>query len=106
MKTYDLYGIAAVSLEEAREIVEVTLRIHMQAHESGYHGGVYYRMNDVGSEHFLLKRNYDDCEVEWAEPQHKEWPFLLYVNETARSNDVRALFSSVTAASLLRHRTV
>ena len=76
----------------------------MFAHESGYHCGSYYRLGDVGTEHFILQRNHDTFENEWTESDFKEKIFLLYINETSRSEEIAAALLADRAFARLRHQ--
>lgn len=104
MKTYDLYGLSCRNLEEAKARVEPALGVTLIAHESGYHCGDYYRYKDVGEEHFILQRNFDDLEGEWTEPANQDQPLLLYVNETDRSAELRDALEQVDGVVRLRHQ--
>jgi hypothetical protein len=95
MKSFDLYGQrCGVDLESAHRSAEKALDFRFIAHESSYHGGDYYRFGDVGTEHFVLKRNYDGFEKEWAESRFKEHSILLYVNESQRAAALERLLTS------------
>jgi hypothetical protein len=85
MKTYDLYGSDVQDIELARQIIADAVLVKLIAHESSYHCGDYYRSGDIGSEHFMLQRNFDEHENEWTEQDFKTFPLLLYINETIRS---------------------
>lgn len=104
LKSYDLYGIECESLEFARTVIEALLNIVMITHESGFHCGEYYRLNDVGQEHIILQNNYDDFEEEWTEEGYSKYPFLLYVNETLRSSEVAGLLQNDKRVVLLKHQ--
>lgn len=106
MKVYDLYGIVCQDLEEARAKVEAVLGVPLVAHESGYHCGEYYRYKDVGEEHFVLQRNFDSVEAEWTDPSRQDKPFLLYVNETSRSAELRESLEQVGGVELLKHQEI
>ena len=86
---YDLYAVGGASLEEARRVVEAALNLCLLAHESGFHGGEYFRSGQASGEHFILKRNWDPFDEEWAEPSHQSASYLLYVNKTTRSAELR-----------------
>lgn len=102
-KSYDLYGIDCENLNVARVLIESLLNIAMLAHESGFHSGEYYRLYDVGQEHFILQHNYDDFEGEWMEEVFSKYPILFYVNETDRSSDLKASLLEDKRLALLRH---
>lgn len=94
MKTYLLLGIEGDDLGKARSQIERSLGIKMELHESGYRCGEYYRLGDVGHEHFILQRNFDEVEGEWTEPGCKECGLLFYANETDRAALICAALSS------------
>jgi hypothetical protein len=85
VKTYLLFGIEGDELQAARVRLERALGIKMDLHESGYRCGEYYRLGDVGGEHFILQKNFDDVEEEWTEPACRECGLLFYANETDRA---------------------
>lgn len=85
MKTYLLFGIEGDELHAARVRLERALGIKMDLHESGYRCGEYYRLGDVGGEHFILQKNFDDVEEEWTEPACRECGLIFYANETDRA---------------------
>lgn len=93
-KTYLLFGLRSNDLHAARRIIEGALGVQMVLHESDYLGE-YYCFGDVGAEHFILQKNYDDVEGEWTEPNFSNYDFLLYVNETDRGADIGAALAPV-----------
>ena len=95
MKTYLLFGIEGDDLHGARSRLERALGVTMDLHESGYRCGEYYRRGDVGSEHFLLQRNYDRVEQEWTEPDCKEYGLLFYANETDRAEGICSALAGI-----------
>jgi hypothetical protein len=105
-KVFDLYGVLANSIEDACSAVERAIGERLNAHESGYRGGDYYRLHDVGQEHFILQRNFDEFDGEWFEVDFQDMPFILYVNETGRSGDLREALTAQPCISLLRHEEV
>ncbi len=105
-KTYDLYGVHADNIEEARSSVEKALGLKLHSHESSYRGGAYFRLHDVGKEHFILQQNYDSFEREWTEPEHSDSPFVLYVNESPRSEDIQRALRTKPNIRLLRHQVI
>jgi len=104
--SYDLYGIECADIGVARAIVEGALKITLVAHESGYRCGEYFRYKDVGDEHFILQKNYDEFEDEWTEESFSQYPQLLYVNETTRSEELGKFLQSDERVSLLRHQEI
>jgi len=67
----------------------------MVLHDSGYHCGEYYRSGDVGGEHFILQRNYDEAECEWTEPSHSRFALLFYANETDRASEITVALAPI-----------
>lgn len=105
-KIYDLYGVFVNSIEEARSLVERVIGLEFHLHESSYRGGDYFRLHDVGREHFILQRNYDKFEREWFEQEYREAPFILYVNDTQRSDELHEVLTALPNIRLLRHEEV
>lgn len=108
MKTFDVYALRAGSLDEARVAVERATGLSLRLHESGYRGGEYYRCGDVGSENFILQRNhYDESEDGgWAEAEAQDSPFVLYVSQTSRSQQLRTSLEAQPGVRLLRHTQI
>ena len=103
-KVYELYGTAIASLERARSVVEEAVQIRLEPHESGYRCGNYYRFGDVGDEHFILQLNFDEIDGEWTEPEHTEYPLILYVNESERSDQIAEQLGNQSLFKLLRRQ--
>jgi hypothetical protein len=106
VETFDLYGLSFPNLEESRLAVERALGITLVPHESDYRGGDYYRLHDVGREHFILQCNLHPLEREWQEERHQDAPFLLYVNQTPRSEAIKNALEQVPGIRQLRHRII
>jgi hypothetical protein len=100
---YDLYGVDATTLEEAKGVVEQALGIRLVAHESGYAGGDYYRYGSSGAENFILQRNFDPRDQCPFESKFSDSPFILYVSETSRWIEIQAQLCGVPRVKLLRH---
>jgi hypothetical protein len=77
-----------------------------QAHESGYRGGEYYRLDSPKGENLLVQRNYDEFDDEWAEPAHQAAPFILYVNGTRRHEEPRQRLVAVPRITALRYKVL
>lgn len=88
MKNYILFGIKEGDLRGVGTRIEKVLGIELKVHESGYHCGEYLRSGDIGGEHFILQRNFDDFEDDWTEPDAKDCELLLYANETSRGASI------------------
>ena len=104
-KVYDLYGILYDDINFAKTTIENILRITMQAHDSLYLGE-YFLFDDVGEEHFILQKNYNEFEDEWNEKTFSQYPLLLYVNETPRSEDLVKLLSKDEKIVFLTHQVI
>lgn len=105
MRTFDLYGFNSKDLEGTAKEVAECLAIEFASHDSSYRGGAYYRSGKAGSEEFILQRNLDFMDSEPIEASFPEYPLLLYVGPTMRSDEIRQLFSETfgSRAKLLRH---
>ena len=101
-RIYDLYGFSNSELGAVRILVERILEIKFEAHESSYHGGMYYRMGKTGEENFMLKKNYDPYEEEWAEEDFADIKVLLYVNRTHRAEQFERALTKYLGGKLLR----
>jgi hypothetical protein len=99
---FDLYGVDANTLEDARRSVEHALSIAFSRHESAYRGGEYFRASDTSAEHLILQRNHDAAEDGWMEPQHRDAPFLLYVERPSDAEALRAQLERVPSIRRLR----
>lgn len=104
MATYDLYGVDAESIQLARALVEKALALSLEERNSSYYRGPYFAYGKMGSENFELKVNLDPFEDVPAEEQFSEFRFLLYVNNTTRSNELTTALSGANRSIiLLRH---
>ncbi len=107
MSFYDLYGIKADSLDDAKAVLERLLAFSFKERESTYHVGTYYTFGDEAGEHFMLKRNLDPFDDVPAEENFPNSKLLLYVNETTRSDELQdALAKGGDAIILLRHENL
>ena len=112
-KTYDLYGFLSEDLDELANVLGKALGISFFPHESSYHCGDYYVWEDSnGEEEFILQHNRDPFESDpsdaWTEPDFKEYPTLLYAEDTVRSGEVeRVILETLKeGASLLRRESL
>jgi hypothetical protein len=92
MKSYIVYGISEQPGDKLRSRLNATLGVVLVAHESSYRG-VYYRAGSTGEEHIILQPNHLPQDDEWIDEEHKEYPVLLYVNETLRPDEFDKLLS-------------
>ncbi|UXI68548.1 hypothetical protein [Tahibacter amnicola] len=98
---HDLYG-SGLRITELAPAIESALGITFALHESGFHGGEYFRFTADTDEEFILKNNIDDVEDEWAEPDFKASASLLYVDFTSRAEEVGRALAKVMSLQLLR----
>lgn len=107
MAIYDLYSVRATSLQDARNVVEGLLSICFEERRSSYHRGPYFALGTIGDENFELKANLDAFEDVVAEDEFPDEPFLLYVNNTSRSEVLaRALTAPSDIVVFLRHENL
>lgn len=103
MATYILYG-SKVSLTKAKEILEELLTLQFEARESEYQGGEYFHAGCMIAESFELKRNVDPFDGDPVEMNFPEFPTLLYINESSRSEElIKSLALADRDFILLRH---
>ncbi len=106
MAIYDLYEVKASSIGEAKKLVEQA-GISLEERESSYHRGPYFACGEMGQENFELKINIDPYE---DVPNEEDFPgseLLLYVNNTPRSDELKAkLLDHDERFVLLRHENL
>jgi hypothetical protein len=102
MKSYILYGLKGHDLTSAKEVVEHALSINLIEAESSYYGGIYYRLKNIGEQHFVLQKNLE-LDDELAEDDFPDYPILLYANEVQEPEDLeKLLFREEKDISLLK----
>lgn len=104
MQHYDLYGITVETIEQAKAVVEEAISVKLETRESAYHRGHYFASGETGEENFEVKANIDPFEDSPLEPEFAKHPFLLYVNNTDRSNALSALLLRANAQVALLRR--
>jgi hypothetical protein len=87
MKRFDLYGWRSLTPTEAAQLVEAVTGATLVRHESGYHGGDYFRHEGLDVEELILQANFEDEERYLAEPDFSGFSTLLYV--TGPTNELR-----------------
>ncbi len=105
MKRFDLYGACGGSLEEVRLRVQHGLDRDFVLHESGYRGGEYFRAAGPPEE-VLLQTNAPDEEGYYPEPEFREWPILVYINDSQRWGELDRRIAEIHSLVLLRSETV
>lgn len=101
MAAYDLYGFKGSSIFGAKSKIEGKLNISFEGRDSSYQGGVYYKFGEKESEVFIVKRNIDPFDGEPVEKMFSDYPVLLYVDVTLRSEEIKSFLG--TEFNLLRH---
>lgn len=85
---YELYGFTLNDIESARKIVEDSLNISFEIRDSFYVGDYYKYKNDRGEEFFIKenKESFEEGEEDYREPDFKDFPILLYIDESNEEN--------------------
>jgi len=103
MATYILYG-SKVSPSEAKGILEELLTLQFEARDSDYQNGEYFRAGNKTGEHFELKKNADPFDGDPVEMKFPDFPTLLYINVTSRSEQLKDIVARARGDFiLLRH---
>ena len=63
--------------------------LQFEARESDYQNGLYFRAGKKAGEHFELKENVDLFDGDSMEMKFPEFPTLLYINATFRSEELK-----------------
>lgn len=92
MKKSNLFGASALDLDAARAVIEQVLGAALEAHESEYRGGDYFRLEKSGAK-LVLQANFLEDDGETAEAEHPDAGVLLYIDGDASAVDgLAALF--------------
>lgn len=105
MADYDLYGVNAETLEAARTLITRAIPLCFQLHDSSYVGD-YYLASGEGEETFKLRENVDPIDGEPAEMDYPGYRFLLYVDDSHRSDTLRQTMFFQPHIALLRHESL
>ncbi len=104
MKIFDLYGFKeSGNLESARQLAERALGVSLAPHSSSY-VGAYFRFGLSGGENFILQENYNKVEQELNEKAFKEFPVLLYINESQKTEFLEKLLRAEGFVLLRRQK--
>lgn len=79
MKKANLFAIIATDFEHAKLAIESALNVKLNAHESDYHGGEYYRGEYAGI-NLVLQENFVEDDGERTEAEFPNVKLLLYVD--------------------------
>jgi len=103
MFSFDLYGFTQKDIDTIRILIEKTIGVRFEAHNSSYLGD-YYRYGASDSEHFVLQQNLDLLDNEPIESDYSDFPVLLYVNRTRRPEELAGLIGKLCdGVALLKH---
>lgn len=72
-----------MTVEEVTRALEGGIGANFVEHESGFRGGVYFRLASDGEE-ILVQPNSPDVEGYLPEPDFGHWKTLVYVNHSVR----------------------
>lgn len=107
MASFDIYGFRNDTFDDDKIQLENILSITLEEHESAYRGGRYFRYGNFEEEHFEFQKNIDLLGEEPAEPDFEQYPLLLYVNRTERSDFLCDLINkNLPCCSLLKHEVI
>lgn len=78
-KKAELFDIDVGELDDARKRVEKILGLSLEAHESEYHGGNYFKYSGAGF-NIVLQTNFVEDDGEPTEADFPGTTLLLYIN--------------------------
>ncbi len=104
MRTYDVYGTSAVTMDELRALLETVLGQPFTEHDSDYLGGVYFQSGEPLAESFRIVSNHGAVDPEdLPEPDFLDLHVILEVNDSPRGAALRQdLPAAVPGMRLLR----
>lgn len=100
MRRFDLYGSRELDLAAAADVVARAVDAAAELHDSGYHGGDYYRITGHQGWEILVQENFEDEEGYLAEPDFPDHLVLVYVNGAGDESSGRV--SQVDGLEMLR----
>jgi len=107
MAVYDTFGFALDDLEQVRSALENCLGIRFVPHESSFIGDYYLYENPENGESLSLQRNEDPEEGGPLYCEFSEFPTVLHVSETDRSDELAALLQrAVEGCKLAKHEEI
>lgn len=104
MKRFDLFGSCSMTVAEVAFALQNGLAVKFVEHESGYRGGVYFRLAS-DDEEILIQPNSPDSEGYLPESEFAHWQTLVYVNGSYRWGDLGDAFS-LAGLDLLRSEEI
>jgi hypothetical protein len=75
-----LFAVRADSLDDASVEVERALGITLEARESSFHGGDYFKFRGTDVQEIVLQENIEIPEMEPAEEDFPDQRYLLYLS--------------------------
>jgi len=107
MRVYDTFGFSSTNLEYVKDALENCLGIRFVARESSFRGDYYSHGEPFEKEQLLLQMNVD---LEDGEPLHakfSDYPVLLFVSDTDRSEQLATLLQgTIKGCKLLKHEEI
>ena len=95
MIVFDLYCVSHESLGEARVAIEDALGVRLEARDSDYRGGLYFKGGGVGKESLTLQTNWDAENQEHFKMDYPDCAFILYVSYSPRSDEIRSALGRI-----------
>ena len=92
MKKSYLFGASGLELDVAKSAVEQALGATLEAHESDYHGGDYFRFERDGTK-LRVQLNFMEDDGETAEAEYPETVLLYLDGEATKAESLAALVS-------------
>jgi hypothetical protein len=100
-RVFDLYGVGAKDIEEARVIIEAALEATLEPHESAYCGGNYYLLPKYQGGRVTLQPNYIEFTKTWAEETYRDHHLLLYISYPRDPDALRRTLERVSGGRVL-----
>jgi hypothetical protein len=103
-KRAELFGIDDGELDGTRKQVEKILELSLEAHESEYHGGDYFKLSGADF-NIVLQTNFIEDDGEPTEAEFPGVAILLYVNGERNCVDRMRAVLCQNGLKLLRSST-
>jgi hypothetical protein len=83
----NIYGVARTNIDASAQILEHTLNVTFEPHDSSFLGEYYLAYSEDQKERFELTANFNPIEEEWDFPALKEYTLILQISLSKRSVD-------------------
>lgn len=103
MATYDKYG-SHIDIESTKVKIEKCLGIKLEDRDSSYWGAYYISKNNTG-ESIKIIENMDPIDREPLDIEFSNYPVIIYVDETDRSDEIQELFNHI-GLKMLSHKII